>query len=85
MVPPPRGWGWQTSPENFESGAPSFNSASNRPAGPCKSTVRKDVFPELVADTDTADVEIIPETILRRYVAALAVRMLNSGQAMRLA
>src|ERR1700739_823925 len=66
MVPPPSGCGWQTRPANCESPAPSFNSASNRPAGPRKSTLRNEGLAELVSDPDKTDVEVIPRAILRR-------------------
>src|SRR3954463_15375102 len=36
MVPPYKGWGWQTSTAWVASGAPWFSSASRRPAGPLR-------------------------------------------------
>jgi hypothetical protein len=39
MVPPPRGWGWQSRAVYGASGMPSFSRASRRPAGPVRLTL----------------------------------------------
>src|ERR1051325_886546 len=45
IVPPYKGWGWQTSAACVASGAPWFSSASRRPAGPLR---KKDLIPAAI-------------------------------------
>jgi len=43
-LPPPSGWGWQTSAAKGASGTPSLTKASSRPAGPVRLTLRTELL-----------------------------------------
>src|SRR5271157_4671000 len=65
MFPPPNGWGWQMRAAKREWGAPSFTTASRRPAGPVRLTLRRAAVARLVLGWVGADAAVIPHSILR--------------------